>query len=187
MKSSEPWGSNATWKTPVQFFTYLRGCLRSAWSRNPCKHNLIKKKRYQIENPNKNGKKPTVWGAECDMCGKEYPISQIQVDHINPAGSLQKREDIQGFVERLLFVTENDLRLVCKHCNSALAYADKHGVNYEVALCIKEAIRICKEKKDLIFLEERGIIPATSQAKRRKQIENILLEELRKDVVYEET
>ena len=35
-----------------------------------------------------------------------------QVDHVVPAGSLQRKEDIQGFVERLLFITKDDLRLV---------------------------------------------------------------------------
>lgn len=175
--SKNPWGPNTPWKNSVAFFTYLRGCLRSSWSRNPIKHNLIKKERYQIPNPNKNGKKSTVFGAECSMCYGEFPLSQIQVDHIQAAGSLQKKEDIQGFVERLLFVTEDDLRLVCKGCNSALAYADKHGISYDEAKAVKTAIQLCKEKKDLQWLEDRFIIPEKSQAKRRKQIEKKLLEE----------
>ena len=130
LKDKQPWGEGTPWKNSTAFFTYLRGCLRKAWSRNPIKLNVLKKKRYQITNPNPNGKKPTVWGAKCEMCDGEFPLNKIQVDHIEAAGQLNRIEDIQEFVERLLFVTDEDLRLVCVDCNSALAYADKYDVSY---------------------------------------------------------
>lgn len=159
----------------MSFYTYLRGCLRSAWSRNPIKHNLIKAKRKQIPNPNPRGRKETVWGFDCEVCNETFVMSQCQVDHITPAGSLQEKKDIQGFVERLLFVTEDDLRVVCKGCNSILAYSDKHGVPIQEARAIKQAIEICKTKKDKDWLLERGIEPASNAAKRRVQIEKELL------------
>ena len=174
----EPWGyPGSPWKNSVAFYTYLRGCLRSAWSRNPIKHNLIKKQRRQIPNPNKNGKKATVWGADCAMCDGEFPISQIQVDHINPAGSLQCKEDIPGFVERLLFVTEDDLRLVCKGCNSALAYADKHGIPYEEALLLKQVIQMEKDKTLKKFLDDHGVTCKATQ-RREKALEILRKEEV---------
>lgn len=103
-------------------------------------------------------------------------MKEGQVDHVVPAGSLQRKGDIQGFVERLLFITKDDLRLVCKNCNSTLAYAEKQGISFEEAMAVKKAIDIVKQKKDKQFLEERGIIPASTQAKRREQIEQILKE-----------
>lgn len=172
-----PWGPDSPWKNSVAFFTYLRGCLRKAWSNNPIKHNLIKKKRKQIPNPNPKGKKQTVWGFDCEMCGGEFIMSLCQVDHIVPAGSLQKTEDIQGFVERLLYVTEEDLRLVCKDCNSALALAEKQGISLERARAEKTAILLQKEKQDVQWLKENGIIPASNSAKRRVQIVERLMEE----------
>jgi len=150
----EPWGAGTPWKNSVAFFTYLRGCLRKSWSNNPIKHNLIKKKRKQIPNPNPKGKKNTVWGFDCEICGGEFVMSLCQVDHIVPAGSLQKTEDIQGFVERLLYVTEEDLRLVCKDCNSVLALAEKQGISLDRARAEKEAIRLEKEKKCVQWLKE---------------------------------
>ena len=173
----EPWGTGVPWKNSVAFFTYLRGCLRKSWSNNPIKHNLIKKKRKQIPNPNPKGKKNTVWGFDCEVCGGEFVMSLCQVDHIVPAGSLQKTEDIQGFVERLLYVTEEDLRLVCKDCNSALALAEKQGISLERARAEKTAIRLQKEKQDVQWLKENGIIPASNSAKRRVQIVELLMEE----------
>ena len=174
--NKEPWGDGTPWKNSTAFFTYLRGCLRKAWSRNPIKLNVLKKRRYQISNPNPNGKKPTVWGATCAMCENDFVLKEINVDHIIPAGQLNQTEDIQGFVERLLYVTEDDLRLVCKGCNSALAYADKHSVSFTQALLIKKAIEIQNTKQDKQWLSERGITPSSNVTKRRAQIIECLKE-----------
>lgn len=173
----EPWGEGKPWKTSTAFFTYLRGCIRKAWSTNPVKLNVLKKHRYQIPNPNPKGKKPTVFGADCAMCKGTFILSEIQIDHIVPAGSLQKTEDIQGFVERLLYVTEEDLRPVCKPCNSALALSEKMGISFESALAQKQAIAIIKDKKDRQWLSERGIVPASNEKARRIQIVDKILED----------
>ena len=82
-----------------------------------------------------------------------------------PGRESTKKEDIQGFVERLLFITKDDLRLVCKNCNSTLAYAEKQGISFEEAMAVKKAIDIVKQKKDKQFLEERGIIPCIYTSK----------------------
>jgi hypothetical protein len=177
MTKKQPWGPSTPWKDSVAFFTYLRGCLRSAWSRNPIKHELLKKTRKQIENPKKTANKPTVWGCTCAMCGQDHVMRNIQVDHIVEAGSLRRTEDIQGFVERLLYVTEADLRVVCKECNSALAYASKHGLSFVDARATKAAIKIIKEKQDLTTLESYGIIPGRTQKARREQLIQILSQE----------
>ena len=178
--SNQPWGyEGSPWKNSTAFFTYLRGCLRKAWSRNPCKLNVIKKQRKQITNPNPRGNKLTVWGAECSMCHKDFVLKDIQVDHITPAGSLQKTEDIQGFVERLLYVTEDDLRLVCKGCNAALAMGDKYDMTYEEALVEKLAIDLIKKKIDKEYILSKNAIPASNQKARRVQIIELLKEEMK--------
>lgn len=165
------------WKNASAWWTYLRGCLRKAWSTNPIKLELLKEKRKQIPNPNPKGKKATVWGFDCEMCHKTFPISECQVDHKLPAGKLQCKEDIPGFVERLLFVGKEDLRLVCKDCNNALALADKSGITYEEAIIEKKAIQLEKDKQDKAFILEHGKIPARNKAERRKQLIRILSEE----------
>ena len=166
----EPWGKGTPWKNSVAFFTYLRGCLRKAWSTNPIKLNVIRNSRYQIPNPNPKGNKLTVWGFDCKLCGKTFSLKDGNVDHITPAGSLQKTEDIQGFVERLLYVEEADLRLICKSCNSCLAYAEKMGISLDAARIEKEIIQIMKDKKDKEWLLSHNITPASNATKRRQQI-----------------
>lgn len=174
------WGPNTPWKNSTAWFTYLRGCLRKAWSRHPTRIAVVNKNRKQIDNPGK-GYKKTVWGFECCLCHKEYTIKEAQVDHIVPAGSLQKTSDIQGFVERLLYVTEDDLRLVCKGCNSALAYHDKQGVSFTEALVTKKAIQMEKDKTILAFLQERAIIPGKNAKGRRQQVVDVLLSDVSED------
>lgn len=176
--SKQPWVAHPElWANETAWWTYIRGCLRSTWSRNPVKHELLKAERKQIPNPNPRGKKTTVWGCTCRMCGNDFVMKDIQVDHIVEAGSLRSVEDIQGFVERLLFVTRDDLRVVCKECNSALAYASKQGITFAQAKAEKAALKIIKEKRDLTELEKYGIIPARTQKARREQLVQILSQE----------
>jgi hypothetical protein len=170
-----PWESelgSKIWKNSTAFMTFLRGCFRLGWKKHPLRISVVNKKRKQIDNPNPNGKKPTVWGFTCEMCHKDFVISEGQVDHITAAGKLQSKEDIQGFVERLMFVTEDDLRLVCKSCNNALAMAEKQGITFDVAVKQKQIISIIKAKEDKAFLESKGITPSSNAAGRRKQLED---------------
>lgn len=170
------------WKNETAFFTYLRGCLRKAWSTHPVKLELIKKKRYQIPNPNPRGNKPTVWGCDCSMCGKTDVLKNFQVDHAISAGKLNKVEDIQGFVERLLIVGEGDLRMVCKDCNNALALADKQGISYEEAIIRKKVIAMGKNKLPELKKQMEALgIPVGTKDKMLKAYKEKLESESRLD------
>lgn len=155
MFEKRPWECYPNiWKNSTAFFTYLRGALRKAWVNNPVKLEYIKSKRKQISNPNLKGNKKTVWGFTCDCCGKDYPIKECQVDHKIPAGSLNQLEDIQGFVQRLLCVTDNDLQLVCKGCHSIITYSQRMGLSLTEAALKKKVITFTKlssgEQKDTL-------------------------------------
>ena len=151
-----PWGVGTPWKNDVAFYTFLRGCLRLSWKRHPTKLKVIKDSRKQIPNPNPRGNKPTVFGFECPLCGGEFVLKDGQVDHIVPAGSLRCKEDIQGFIERLLWITEKDLRLVCKVCNNALSLSEKMGITYEEA--IREKLAIVWEKENKGIATQRKVL-----------------------------
>lgn len=171
------WGPSTPWKNSVEFFTFLRGSLRRVWSKHPAKLNLVKRVRKQIPNPTGKGK-AFVWGFECAVCHKDFTVKEGQVDHIVAAGSLTKISDIQGFVERLLYVNENDLRLVCKLCNSTLAYAERTGLSHEDASIEKQAIIICKGTANEVksWITQRGEVPARLVKERREQVTRLLKE-----------
>lgn len=105
------------------------------------------------------------------MCGGTFPVSHGQVDHITEAGQLNKREDIQGFVERLLMVTEDDLRLICKDCNSACVLQNKQGISFQEARATKAVILMEKQKSLIPFLLENGYTSSSigKNAKTRRQ------------------
>ena len=173
-----PWEDPRTpWKTKSAFMSYIRGCLRKAWNQHPVKLAVLKNQRKQVPNPNPRGNKKTVWGFECPLCGAEDVIKNAQVDHIKPAGALREISDIQQFAENLLVVVEEDLRLICKGCNSALAYSDKQGISFEEARATKEAIAIQKQKQDVSWLKSTGLTPAKNAKERRQQIIDYLLSE----------
>lgn len=171
------------WKTESAYFSYLRGCIRLAWVKNPVKLKLLNKRKKQIPNPNygkpRNTKK-TVMGATCEICLKDYPMKFIQVDHITGGNySLRSVDDIQGFFESICIVTEGELRLVCLDCHGCLTYAAKENVTFEQAKVIKHVISLDKENKVVDKLKSLHInyIP-TTKAKRKALLLEILLKDL---------
>ena len=165
------------WKTESAFMSYIRGGVRgSLWKNHPVKITLINSKRMQIPNPNPKGKKPTVWGGCCEICNNLFISSEMQVDHIRESGSsLKTMNDIQQFIEDMVVVTVDDLRWVCKGCHSIVSMAQKNAVSFEEAKADKEAKRLVDNKLDIKFLQEHNVEQASTQAKRRKQIYEILV------------
>lgn len=86
-----------------------------------------------------------MWGAQCSICKKDFPLRQIQVDHIvEETAKLTELEHIQQCVEKLLLVTEEDLRIVCKGCHSIVSHAQKVGCSFEEAVILKQLIAFNK-------------------------------------------
>ena len=174
------------WKSESAFLSYIRGGVRrSLWNRHPVKTKLINSKRKQIANPNQKGKKPTVWGGECDICKGLFISSELQVDHIRENGSsLKCISDVQKFIEDIVVVTEDDLRWVCINCHSIVSHSQKNGISFEQAKVEKRVISLDKENKVLDVLSGLGAscIP-TTKIKRKALLLEILLKDLEsKDV-----
>lgn len=172
--SKEPWG-NPIWPTKAKFMSWLRGGIRrSLWNRSPIKVNFINKHRKRIPNPNPKGKVSEVWGGTCNLCGNDFIISQLDVDHRDGNHSLNELSDIQSFIENIVLVTEDDLQFACKSCHKIKNQMERKGISFQEAANEKLAIELIKAKKDKAWLEEHGIIPESSQAKRRQQITEYL-------------
>lgn len=59
------------------------------------------------------------WEIKCAICKKWWQQKYIQVDHIEPVGTLKAYEHLPDFV-RKLFVSSDKLRTVCKDCHQTL-------------------------------------------------------------------
>ena len=142
------------WKTESAYFSYIRGCIRLGWSKNPVKLKLLKKIKKQIPNPNygkPRNTKPTVMGGECEVCKNDFPMKFLEVDHrYGGTYSLRSVEDIQGFFESVCIVSEDDLRVVCKGCHGCLTYAAKMNISFEEAKKAKDYILTSKSDEKVL-------------------------------------
>ena len=145
----KPWDvKGVPWKSEAAFYGWVRGQLRKGWTRHPVKNLLIQNNRFKKD----NGKGRMTWHLNCSQCKVATPQTKIQIDHINPAGSLKTTEDIGKFVERLYFVTFDTIRPVCIPCHEVITFAERKGISFEDAVIEKEVI--CIMKKGVLELKE---------------------------------
>lgn len=105
-----------TW-TKARYFSFIRGTLRSAFTRYPVKHQ-VKKASARTKKGSKR------FEYKCAACEKYFPNSQVEVDHIVGAGKLSDYSDLPGFVERL-FCEPDNLQVMCKPCHLAKTNAER--------------------------------------------------------------
>ena len=99
---------NAGTMSESAFWAFIRSALRqkSRWWKpiTECKQNA--------KRPYKGSNKRQKFEYQCNKCKKWFPDKQINIDHITPAGELNKADDLPGFVERL-FVEVEGLQTLC--------------------------------------------------------------------------
>lgn len=166
--SGNPWEQAPhIWPTKAAFFNFLRGNLRRAvWERWPLK---IEFKNESCSAPPEGYNGRAKSGAYCALSGEWVGKSAAEIDHIHGNVSLQDWDDVLPFIQHLCASKEN-MQYVSKEAHRVKSYADKHGLSFDEAYATKQAIALIKDKKDLTWLKERGIVPASNQKKRREQI-----------------
>ena len=111
---------NAGTMSESAFWAFIRSALRqkSRWWKpvTQCKLNA--------KRPYKGSNKRQKFEYQCNKCKKWFPDKQINVDHITPAGELNKADDLPGFVERL-FVEESGLQCLCQNCHNEKTKQEK--------------------------------------------------------------
>ena len=85
------------------------------WSKYPVKYQALQDARK----PYKGDDKRTKWTYQCNICKKWFKTKEVEVDHIEPAGSLKDYEDLPGFAQRL-FCSKENLQVLCKPCHKEL-------------------------------------------------------------------
>ena len=111
---------NAGTMSESAFWAFIRSALRqkSRWWKpiTQCKQNA--------KRPYKGINKRQKFEYQCNKCKKWFPDKQINIDHISPAGELNKADDLPGFVERL-FVEESGLQGLCQNCHNEKTKQEK--------------------------------------------------------------
>ena len=111
---------NAGTMSESAFWAFIRSALRqkSRWWKpvTQCKLNA--------KRPYKGSNKRQKFEYQCNKCKKWFPDKQINVDHVLPAGELNKSDDLPGFVERL-FVEVEGLQTLCLNCHDIKTKQEK--------------------------------------------------------------
>lgn len=117
--------NNGRW-TRARYFGFIRSALRSASRKWQPIHDARKAARRPYHGPNKRRK----WEYQCAVCGKWFAGKEVQVDHIEPVGTLKRYDDLPAFVERL-FCEQEGLRVVCKPCHEDRKEVDSGKVSQD--------------------------------------------------------
>lgn len=99
--------------TEAAFWSFLRSNLRLASIKWPPISQA--KKRYR--RPTQSGDKRRKWDYQCQGCLHWFKGSEVEVEHIEPCGTLKCWEDLEGFARRL-FVEPDGLTVLCEKCHS---------------------------------------------------------------------
>lgn len=109
-----------TW-SESKYWGFVRSNLRRAWSKYPVKY--AAKKAVEMENDGRFDQR-TKKMYPCAICKGIFKGSEVQVDHINPAGSLRCSGDLEQFVENLFCEIDN-LRVLCKDCHNEVTQEER--------------------------------------------------------------
>ncbi len=106
--------------TNAKFFGSIRSALRrlSRW------WPPIQQCKIDARRPNQSANNRLKYEYKCAICGNYFPEKEVICDHIIPAGSLTKFEDLPDFCRRL-FVEKDGLQILCKEtCHSIKTKVD---------------------------------------------------------------
>lgn len=117
--SRVPKTRNAGTQTEASFWSFIRSALRrlSRYWKPIQKAKMEARRAY--EGLNKRQK----FEYLCNHCGHYFKESEIQIDHIVPAGSLRCADDLPGFVERLF--SETGYQCLCSSCHDKKTILDR--------------------------------------------------------------
>lgn len=111
-KPRVPRTRNAGTMTEAAFWSMIRSALRqkSRWWKpvSQCKQ----ESRRAYKGKNKRQK----WEYQCNKCKGWFKSDEVNVDHIEPAGSLNCSNDLPAFVDTLFCEVDN-LQTLCKICH----------------------------------------------------------------------
>jgi hypothetical protein len=166
-----PWDDcPSIWKNEKAFMQWLRSQTRRIWSRSPIKLEYKKARRYKAP-VGRNNKE--IFVSTCEICNKES--NKTEVDHILPGGSFNDWKTYTEWAKRILWVTFEDIRELCKECHEAVTLAHKKCISLDQARIEKKLIVIMKSTpSQKEFLLAHGTTPGKNRDERLHQIQKLL-------------
>jgi hypothetical protein len=112
IKPRVPRTRNAETMTESAFWSMIRSALRqkSRWWKP------VAQCKQQSKRPYKGKNKRQKWEYQCNKCKDWFKSDEVNVDHVEPAGSLNCSSDLPAFVDTLFCEVDN-LQTLCKTCH----------------------------------------------------------------------
>ena len=102
---------NAGTQTEAAYWASVRSVLRRGfryWK-------PMQKAKQDAKRKSQSSNKRLKYEYQCNKCREWFPDKQVQIDHVEPVGSLKCLEDLAGFLERL--TPEDGFQVLCKECH----------------------------------------------------------------------
>ena len=104
--------------TEARYWGFIRSALREANRRFPPRYAAKAKAKKAVVGQRHR------FEFQCACCEQWFKDKEVQVDHIVPAGTLRKYEDLPKFVENM-FCEEDGLQVLCKTCHQKKTNAER--------------------------------------------------------------
>lgn len=108
--------------TVARFNSFVKSALRSASQRWPPKYTVLNKAKVGKKINWKTGRIAEHY--KCNSCEKEFPLKEVQVDHIHPV------VPVTGFtswdeVINNMFCEQEELQVLCTECHNAKSLRER--------------------------------------------------------------
>lgn len=153
----------------------VRSAIRQAWMKSDVKLAYL----YSKTIPDMDDSTRTKWLVPCEICGKMFKLTDVQIDHKLGNHSFTKVTDFENYFNNILMVGFNDLQILCEDDHLSKTLSEKLGITFEEAVVEREVIKICKLKAAQIdkWLGDRGVKVAKNPQARRDAVREVLKNE----------
>jgi hypothetical protein len=151
------------WADEKAYCQWLRSMGRKIWARHPIKHRYIKMKKVPLSQVREEDRPPKLNSrtkelCRCEMCREYKTPSQIEVDHIEQAGSFSSVEEWHTWMDRLLLIGFDGMRILCKDCHKKVNLSQRFHCDIAEATIRQELaafkkLRVGEMKEKLADME----------------------------------
>lgn len=150
----------------------VRSAIRQAWMKSDVKLAYL----YSKTIPDMDDQTRTKWLVKCEICGKLFKLTAVQIDHKLGNHSFTKVADFENYFNNILMVGFDDLQILCEDDHLSKTLSEKLGISFQEAVLEREVIKLCKMKAAQIdkWLKDRDVICAKNPTARRDAIREVL-------------
>lgn len=141
MAKGKPWeDAPDLWKDETAFMSkFCRSGIRKVWSRHPIKHRYCASRvAVAVEKALEEGypigvklSPRTKKLRSCEICEHWFPVSHLQVDHLEGGYGFKTKEEMIAWMTRQLWVGFDDIREICKGCHEKVNTMQRTGCTWE--------------------------------------------------------